>query len=58
MDDTERKRAILSWVYPGEKWLNKVIAMSSAQVHAVYNHMSNHGRLKGIASNVKIRTSS
>lgn len=51
----EQKRAILSWAYPGDKWLTKVYQMSDAQVHVIYMRMLNQNKLKGIASNVKLR---
>lgn len=53
--NTERKRAVLSWAYMGGRWLNKVLAMSDAQVHATYNYMLSNGKLKGIHDNVSIR---
>ena len=54
MDD-ERKRAIISWAYPGQKWLTTVQNMSQPQVHVTYKRLLNNGKLKGIASNVQFR---
>lgn len=57
MPTITQQRAMLSWAYLGERWLTKVIHMSDAQVHTVYSRMMNHGQLKGIHENVKIRKS-
>lgn len=51
----ERKRAVLSWAYPGDKWLVKLKGMSDAQVHNVYMRLLNKNQLKGISSNVQHR---
>lgn len=52
----ERKRAIISWVYPGDKWLDKVNSMSDAQVHVVYMRLLNNKKLVGISSSIQMRT--
>lgn len=53
--DTNRKRAIISWAYPGDKWLLKVTQMSPEAVHTTYMRLLNNGKLKGISSNVQFR---
>lgn len=47
MDDmeTEKKRALISDAYPGEKWKTKVLNMSPAQVIAVHIRLLNQGKL-------------
>lgn len=53
--NTERKRAILSWAYPGERWLKKVLDMSDEQVNAVFMYNQERGKLKGISEDVRTR---
>lgn len=51
----ERKRAVLSWAYPGDNWLVKLEKMSDAQVHSIYMRLLNKNQLKGIPTNVQHR---
>lgn len=51
----ERKRAVVSWAYPGDNWLKKLAGMSDASVHNIYMRLLNQNKLKGIAPNVKHR---
>lgn len=53
----ERKRAVVSRAYPGDKWLEKLAQMSDAQVHVMYMRLLNSNKLKGIPSNVQHRQS-
>lgn len=52
---SEIKRAMISWAYPGDKWLHRVLTFSPERVHAVHQQLMNSGKLNGIKEGVEIR---